>query len=252
MVGEVREGDAMPSLLTATGKPFELRPNRCYVLGRSEDCDLVVKDAASSRRHARISVGGGGRTVFIEDLESHNGTYVNEERISGRTQLEAGSAIRIGAAVYLLSLGSDVREEDRALLDTSTKALEWLSLGDEVGEEILRVVKSKESSTSHFSGQLGSFSLIEVLQILNQARKSGTLHVSLESGQARIEIRNGEVHSATYGEADGFPALVMVANEKTGIFLLVETDEPCPKTIHQPAARLLLELCRTVDQGAPA
>ncbi|MHC4135847.1 MAG: FHA domain-containing protein [Planctomycetota bacterium] len=242
----------MPCLLTVTGKSFDLRPNRCYVLGRAVDCDIVVDDTGSSRRHARLSVGGGSQTVFLEDLGSHNGTYVNEERISGRTQLEAGSAIRIGAAVYLLSLGDEVREEDRALLDTSTKALEWLSLGDEVGEEILRVVKSNKSSTSHFSGQLGSFSLIEVLQILNQARKSGTLHVSLESGHAEIEIRNGEVHSAVYGEAEAFPALVMVASEKTGIFLLVETDQPCPQTIHQPAARLLLELCRSVDQTVPA
>jgi len=242
----------MPSLLTVAGQPVDLRPNRCYVLGRSVDCDIVVDDAASSRRHARLSVGGGGGAVFIEDLGSHNGTYVNEERISARTELEAGSAIRIGAAVYLLSLGDEVREEDRAQLDTSTKALEWLSLGDEVGEEILRVVKSNKSSTSHFSGQLGQFSLIEVLQILNRARRSGTLHVSLESGPAEIEIRNGEVHSAVYGEAEGFPALVTVANEKTGIFLLVETDEPCPQTIHQPAARLLLELCRSVDQKAPA
>ena len=241
----------MPCLLTVTGKPFELRPNRCYVLGRSVDCDIVVDDAASSRSHARLSVGGGSQTVFLEDLGSHNGTYVNEERISGRTQLEAGSAIRIGAAVYLLSLGDEVCEEDRAVLDTSTKALEWLSLGDEVGEEILRVVKSNKSSTSHFSGQLGSFSLIEVLQILNRARRSGTLHVSLESGPAEIEIRNGEVHSAVYGEASGFPALVMVANEKTGIFLLVETDQPCPQIIHQSAARLLLELCRSVDRKTP-
>jgi pSer/pThr/pTyr-binding forkhead associated (FHA) protein len=237
--------------MTVTGESLELRPNRCYVLGRSADCDIVVDDAASSRRHARLSGGGGAQTIFLEDLGSHNGTYVNEERIAGRTQLEAGSAIRIGAAVYLLSGGDEMREEDRALLDTSTKALEWLSLGDEVGEEILRVVKSNKSSTSHFSGQLGSFSLIEVLQILNQARKSGTLHVSLESGHADIEIRNGEVQSAVYGDAEGFPALVMVANEKTGIFLLVETDEPCPKTIHQPAARLLLELCRSVGDEAP-
>jgi pSer/pThr/pTyr-binding forkhead associated (FHA) protein len=240
----------MPCLLSVTGESFELRPNRCYVLGRHAECDIVVDDVASSRRHARLSVGGGGQTIFLEDLGSHNGTYV--ERIEGRTELAAGSAIRIGAAVYLLSGGDEMREEDRALLDTSTKALEWLSLGDEVGEEILRVVKSNKSSASHFSGQLGSFSLIEVLQILNQARKSGTLHVSLESGHAEIEIRNGEVHSAVYGEAEGFPALVMVANEKTGIFVLVETDEPCPKTIHQPAARLLLELCRSVDDKAPA
>lgn len=242
----------MPCLLTVTGKSIELRPNRCYVLGRAADCDIVVDDAASSRRHARLSVGGGGKTIFVEDLGSHNGTYVNEERIAGRTEVATGSSIRIGAAVYLLSGGNEMGEEDRIQLDTSTKALEWLSLGDEVGEEILRVVKSNKSSTSHFSGQLGSFSLIEVLQILNQARKSGTLHVSLESGQADIEIRGGEVYSAVYGDAEGFPALVMVANEKTGIFLLVENDAPCPKTIHQPAARLLLELCRSVDDKAPA
>jgi pSer/pThr/pTyr-binding forkhead associated (FHA) protein len=142
----------MPCLLTVTGKSHELRPNRCYVLGRSADCDIVVNDAASSRRHARLSVGGGSQAIHLEDLGSHNGTYVNEERISGRVQVKTGSAIRIGAAVYLLSRGDEMGEEDGVQLDTSTKALEWLSLGDEVGEEILRVVKSNKSSSSHFSG----------------------------------------------------------------------------------------------------
>ncbi|MHC4550381.1 MAG: FHA domain-containing protein [Planctomycetota bacterium] len=241
----------MPSLLTVTGESIALRPNRCYVLGRAADCDIVVEDTASSRRHARLSVGGGSQNVFLEDLDSRNGTYVNEERISGRTRLESGSAIRIGATVYLLGLGDEPREDDRAMLDTSTKALEWLSLGDEVGEEILRVVKSKRSSTAQFSGQLGSFSLIEVLQIMNQAHKSGTLHVSLETGHAEVEIRDGEIYSASYQEAEGFPALVMLANQKTGIFVLAEKSTPCPKTIHEPAARLLLELCRSVGEKAP-
>jgi pSer/pThr/pTyr-binding forkhead associated (FHA) protein len=48
-------------------------------VGRKADNDIVVDNPAISGHHCRISVQGG--TYFVEDLDSTNGTFVNEKRI---------------------------------------------------------------------------------------------------------------------------------------------------------------------------
>ena len=48
-------------------------------VGRKDDNDIVIDNPAISGHHCRISVQGG--TCFVEDLESTNGTFVNEKRI---------------------------------------------------------------------------------------------------------------------------------------------------------------------------
>lgn len=48
-------------------------------VGRKADNDIVVDNPAISGHHCKISVQGG--TYFVEDLESTNGTFVNEKRV---------------------------------------------------------------------------------------------------------------------------------------------------------------------------
>ena len=48
-------------------------------VGRKDDNDIVIDNPAISGHHCRISVQGG--TYFVEDLDSTNGTFVNEKRI---------------------------------------------------------------------------------------------------------------------------------------------------------------------------
>lgn len=48
-------------------------------VGRKADNDIVIDNPAVSGHHCRISVQGG--TYFVEDLESTNGTFVNEKRV---------------------------------------------------------------------------------------------------------------------------------------------------------------------------
>jgi len=54
---------------------------RNFVIGRNRDvCDLVIVDQGVSRRHAEISVTASG--VFIRDLESSNGTFLNGQKLT--------------------------------------------------------------------------------------------------------------------------------------------------------------------------
>ena len=55
------------------------------VVGRHGRADLVIERPSVSRRHARFVVFGG--VLFVEDLESRNGVFVNGERIHARALL---------------------------------------------------------------------------------------------------------------------------------------------------------------------
>lgn len=55
--------------------------DRNFVIGRNRDvCNLVIVDQGVSRRHAEISVTAAG--VFIRDLESSNGTFLNGQKLT--------------------------------------------------------------------------------------------------------------------------------------------------------------------------
>jgi serine phosphatase RsbU (regulator of sigma subunit)/pSer/pThr/pTyr-binding forkhead associated (FHA) protein len=64
-----------------------------YILGRNPDCGIVIPITSVSREHAQI-VRVQGR-YFIEDKQSRNGTFVNNQAISVRTPLRNNDRIRI-------------------------------------------------------------------------------------------------------------------------------------------------------------
>jgi FHA domain len=66
-------------------------------LGRG-DVEISLEDPFASSRHARISREGA--VLVIEDLGSTNGTYLNEEPLSGPAPLHDGDRIRIGDSEF--------------------------------------------------------------------------------------------------------------------------------------------------------
>lgn len=74
------------------GQIFHLDKD-AIVLGRHPDCDVVVDLGAVSRQHAQIVRIEG--EFFVEDLNSRNGTFVNDQRIEGRRKLAEGDELKI-------------------------------------------------------------------------------------------------------------------------------------------------------------
>ncbi|HYR27311.1 MAG TPA: FHA domain-containing serine/threonine-protein kinase [Thermoanaerobaculia bacterium] len=64
------------------------------MVGRDRTCSIVLSHPAVSRRHARITLSGP--SPLLEDLQSANGTYVNNARID-RATLKPGDIVRFGA-----------------------------------------------------------------------------------------------------------------------------------------------------------
>ena len=97
---EARRG--LTCRLAWKGGRATLRPG-AYVLGRDRDADVVIDATTVSRRHARLTVGGGGTQV--EDLGSRNGTWVRGERIEAPAELGDDERFRLGSARLTLHLG---------------------------------------------------------------------------------------------------------------------------------------------------
>src|SRR5262249_45549065 len=80
------------------------------ILGRSSSCDLRLPHASISRRHARLT--RRGEHLFLEDLGSQNGTFLDDERLAGPRELMVGQRIHIGPAVLRLRIpGGGTRTE---------------------------------------------------------------------------------------------------------------------------------------------
>jgi len=71
------------------------------VLGRGDHAEIRLDDPFASSRHARLVRQGG--IVVIEDLGSTNGTYLNEELLSGPQPLHQGDRVRIGDSEFMFS-----------------------------------------------------------------------------------------------------------------------------------------------------
>lgn len=79
---------------------FALRP--VSAIGRASENHLVLNDPFASANHA-IVVWREDRW-WIEDLKSHNGTYLNDERVIDPRPLTTGDRIRIGETILHFSV----------------------------------------------------------------------------------------------------------------------------------------------------
>ena len=71
-------------------------------IGRSSASDIVLKsDDYVSGQHARLTRHGG--LLYVEDVGSTNGTYVNDHKAVGATLLRSGDRVRVGSTTFRYS-----------------------------------------------------------------------------------------------------------------------------------------------------
>lgn len=87
-----------------TGRTFELTSERTTV-GRVEDNTFQIVDGSVSSHHAEILLRGSD--IVVRDLNSTNGTFVNNEKIS-ETVLKSGQVLKFGQVELKIDDGSPV------------------------------------------------------------------------------------------------------------------------------------------------
>jgi DNA-binding CsgD family transcriptional regulator len=89
-------------------------------VGRSDQNDLVLEDPLVSRTHCIFMRKGG--VYLLEDLGSHNGTYVNDERLHALRQIHHGDRITIGGSRILMEDTSLVVDDTTQVADPTAFA----------------------------------------------------------------------------------------------------------------------------------
>jgi len=98
----------MPTLIMQEGQeagrswPIE---KDMVIIGRGEDCDVVLRERQVSRRHAQIRRLDSQHV--LEDLRSRNGTYVNGREVIGPYVLQDGDEIQIALCIRLGFIGAE-------------------------------------------------------------------------------------------------------------------------------------------------
>ena len=82
-----------PYLTDPTGHEHSLR-GEITTIGRAVECDIVITSKRVSREHARLM--RDGRRVMVEDLNSTNGTFLNDEHILEPMELRDGDMVSVG------------------------------------------------------------------------------------------------------------------------------------------------------------
>jgi pSer/pThr/pTyr-binding forkhead associated (FHA) protein len=112
---------------THAGKEIALKEERCFV-GRGEACHIRPKSESVSRKHCAF-VQKDGR-VLLADLNSRNGTFVNDVRLEAEKAkiLRSGDRIRIGQLdfeiVIEIGLGGAKKPEVHSVKEAVTRVAE--------------------------------------------------------------------------------------------------------------------------------
>jgi hypothetical protein len=97
-------GSSGPALVIRhTGQVFPLTETP-VTIGRASDNDVVLSDQQVSRHHATLFRRGD--TFYVQDLESANGTYLNEQRIPAPRPLRHGYVLRMGNTIFDVQLAA--------------------------------------------------------------------------------------------------------------------------------------------------
>jgi FHA domain len=98
---ERRDGGAPRLVVVAAmghepGRTFDVGDGAMF--GRADGADIHVEDQFASSSHARIYDHGGA--MYLEDMGSTNGTYLNGRKVKSAEPLGTGDTIRIGDSEY--------------------------------------------------------------------------------------------------------------------------------------------------------
>jgi serine phosphatase RsbU (regulator of sigma subunit)/pSer/pThr/pTyr-binding forkhead associated (FHA) protein len=168
------------------GRTFPLDRD-VVVLGRDSSCEIVLDDHEVSKRHARISRKDDG--LYIEDLQSTNGTRVGDQDLTGCHRLQEGDLIEICGMQFVFAEGEPLILSVLDVSSTDEREFAWVRPEEKL-HAILEMARNL-GGTIDLDGVLGNV-LETLFRVLPQAergfillRGEGTDELSLRASRVR-------------------------------------------------------------------
>ena len=188
------------------------------IIGRSGEAALKVRTSVVSREHCRLYEQNGA--LYVEDLDSSNGTFVNEEKITAVTPIGTGDFLTIGPVT--LEVVCENEKEDRSVShDPYSGDQSVLTESPETDAESASNVHYKETLEGSFLGiddsmplKLGSDKSSEnresaennplKFSIVNQPKKSRRTKPERVDPKNRLQKNQGGKKPEQDGKLDDF------------------------------------------------
>jgi HD-GYP domain-containing protein (c-di-GMP phosphodiesterase class II) len=193
-----------------------LSAGQSITAGRTAQCDVQLDDPSVSRRHCAISFADG--VLQIKDLDSANGTFINERPIKESTA-RAGDLIRLGAAILEVRdpSGQTQRPDQTVFVDGATvesiiqrriepSSFEWLAPAEGKIPELALLQRaqrhlatlhrvSEALSTGRDLARLSDVTLEAILDVLSADRGAVVLRRVDEQGEIEVLAARSKTQS---------------------------------------------------------
>jgi hypothetical protein len=214
------------------GGEFPIASDKQILIGRSSDLDMVLVEDMVSRKHARIAMQGD--QIWIEDLGSTNGTFVNGEKIK-RARLKEGDRVLIGTSILKLIAGDAPRD------------------GMDAKRELENVAQQRRTSQQRtMSGSIEEVPLPDLLQLFGTSKKSGVLVIRTDDDVGRIYLKKGNIAFAIINDLDEvqpLKSLFRMLTWQKGLFDLDPPEErELPNEMNVSVQEVLIEGMRQLDE----
>lgn len=182
-----------------------LSSNAAVILGRDPaTCNFVLTDERVSRVHAMVFARDG--EFFVKDLNSSNGTFVNDQRLDSVATLKPGDIIALSP--FRLEF---VRPDFSQVIDATDQ----------------QPVKPPELRNK-LEGSLSTLSITDLIQLLNATLQTGILSITdAEDQDGDLFFADGEIIQAAYDGKIGEEAVYALLRNRKGKFEFTKT-EPIP------------------------
>jgi pSer/pThr/pTyr-binding forkhead associated (FHA) protein len=122
-----------------------------FIIGRSKTSDLVLSSRIVSRKHAELVIGSD--MIYITDLDSTNGSFLNKEKIRKRAFVDPGDLFQFGEFEFKIvyKAESEDSSNDSSYTLTARSPLALESFSDCYGltkreEEIMHLILEGKST----------------------------------------------------------------------------------------------------------
>jgi pSer/pThr/pTyr-binding forkhead associated (FHA) protein len=213
-------------LVPPVGEPVRINPSaRSVVFGRDEGCTVRIGSTKVSRRHAELR--WKGERLVLHDLNSQNGSYVNDVQLVGERPLDDGDAIRFGDFVTTYrKLEPGENEDDLRTPGNETSVMETIQM------EVLAAAGSTPVNNAALSGDAVFLPISEVLKRLLALHAHGTLHLDLNGLKGSMKVVDGHPVEGDYAGLEGPPAITAMASLTKGKFHFdSDKNAPPPKPV---------------------
>jgi pSer/pThr/pTyr-binding forkhead associated (FHA) protein len=102
-----------------SGRAHELNVDRTTI-GRVDDNTFQIAETSVSSHHCEVLLRGSD--IVIKDLNSTNGTFINDQQVTGESVLKPGQTLRLGTVELKLETGGAAPASVKAASDTPANA----------------------------------------------------------------------------------------------------------------------------------